>query len=163
MKRGEYVDELLEPLPENPTFMERVVRWLFVKDLMAAERLVLQHEARRLKIKTDLQEARLGAREAAASRFCLIATWRHHHKRMIKSERVSVTTLFYLEQNDAMRRVRGGPCIRRSDGQVIQAECEILAFETSQPVWTTVIHPWLDRSISTKALKRVGELEVVGE
>ena len=149
-------------LPKG-TLLERFAIWLLKIPYAPEERLLRAEQARRLKIKTDIQEARIKARlnkTPPEEYWRLAATWRHSHWQTRNTIRYDVISIFYLEVNDkGTRRVRCGATVRRGSGEVL-GSATLDTFHKSRPEWTELIQPWLDKSIETKDLKHE-EISVV--
>lgn len=156
-----YRDEL-NGLPAK-TLFERFLIWLLELPDTPDERMLRFEQARRLKLRNDLQEERINRRRALNTQYRLVATWRHQHRHrtMNTKDWKEVTSVFYLEESGTMRRVRAGPMLSRGEGVGVIKGATLGSFEESRLIWTDRIKPWLDGSIGKDGLK-CSEITVVG-
>lgn len=149
---------------------EWIIHYLAKGLITMEERAFYAEEARRLKIKTDLQETRIQKllkakeeKEQAAKNkkdyFTLVAVAKHRHAKKIHGVYVSVHSIYYLERNTETKRrqVRGGNCCLASNGQVV-SKAQISDFFESQEIWYLKLKPWLD---GTKSLADIECDEII--
>lgn len=140
------------------------------------ERKLVEEEARRLKIKTDLQEARIQAllekkkvkeqkKKESENYWVLLAVvkYKHRHRQNERTEFKSVYSIFNMEYNPATkhRQISAGSMVGADNGQVV-GKAGFDDFIKSRPIWYEKMKPWLD---GTKTLKEIkcDEITVVGE
>lgn len=131
---------------------QHIAHWL-VSDLYTLEeRALFAEEARRLKLKTDIQEARINAQKKRNEDFRIVATWRYPHQR----DDVPVYSIYELSRSKSQRKISGVAVTRIADGGVID-RADLNSFITSRSEWTAVIKAWLDGVIDTPSLPKLSK------
>lgn len=157
------------------TLWERFTHWM-VKDFYTLEeRALMIVEAERLKLKTDLQRARIEkllARQEEAKKiasearesFRTVAVW----KLPCIVNGTPAYEHFYLQQtkdpvdkDKYYRRVLPGPIVAKKDSRVIVPVGTVGPFEQSNSVYINYVLPWNEWTISSKDLKACDEITVL--
>lgn len=142
--------------------------WLTKDFYTYEERVIVLEEARRLKMKNDLQEERIRKRrereEGRAKDFRTQAVWTVDYKQ----NNVAVRGQFYLEQTPdvagkASRRVRPGPVVRKDNGAVVAGEGALTAFIRAQPDYIEYVLPWFEWNTETAAIKGAKRVKILKE
>lgn len=111
------------------------------------ERELMREQARRLKLRTDLQEARIAERKAIAQGWRAIGVWSCEHLWFPEGadERTPVVTLFYMEEryDGKQRRITPGPMSNKKTGVVILNQMVWAEFFKTRLAYTDYILQWL--------------------
>ena len=133
-----------------------LTHWLTSDMYTLEERELMREQARRLKLRTDLQEQRIVARAKRRETYRLIGTWTCPCSTEIPGtkERCNAKSVFYLEEHTdhKMRRVRAGPQSREDNGIVIR-QGDLAAFYTIQDVYVAWIAQWLQGTLTHDDLR----------
>ncbi len=134
----------------------RFTHWVVSDMLTLEERELIAQEARRLRLRTDLQEKRIKERETRNMTFFMVGTWTVEHRCQHQNKWTDARATFYLEEriDRQYRRVRAGPVAKMDDGMVI-SRGELSEFFKNRPLYLSHIAQWLQGSMTTNDLRKV--------
>lgn len=147
----------------NRTWYEKFMDFLVPVPCAAEERALYAQEIRRLKIKTDLQEARIKRmlerqkeKEEQEGKnekdFRTVATWTpsFQHKRYSDPKYIPVTGQVFLQvnKNTSTRRLQVGGVVGPEQRVILDVMTDqIWAFLKTQPDYLRFIQPWVEWQI----------------
>lgn len=137
----------------------RFTHWMMSDFLTLEERAIMREEARRLRLRTDLQERRAAMRRERQEAWQLVGTWTCHHRYDDKH----CQSIFYLEQrrDGKYRRIRPGVCTLVKTGEVIHTYSTIKPFFEAQKIWTGDLLPWLQGTYKTSRLSKLEGIDLI--
>lgn len=163
-KIGKYsVPTIGDEIVVRPTLWERIMRTIYPDPWAAEEREALLQHARRIKLKTDLQEARIKQmqerkkqREEYAMVFKTVAVCQIQSLTLSdKAIGVNLT----LSENKTTKKVEIASVFFKEGGAKLEEHrlANIFKYVQDTSWYLTNIRPWLEGAITTEKLKELSE------